>query len=163
VQRWHATSTLTSRVRGAIRSNLLTVGRWLAAEHPEAADPTGWTRQTCAAWIAALDRMSVGDFAQRIVGLKDRSGKPLRASTKATQLAAVRTFFRDRQECAQGARCPAGQAVRRGTGRWLDRTADRHRLTGRIRRSARPGSPATSPADASAPATGRCRWRLPAR
>jgi integrase len=98
VERWHATSTLTPRVRGAIRSNLLKVGRWLAAEHPELADPTTWTRQTCAAWIAALDRMSVGDFAQRTVGFKDRLGKPLQASTKATQLAATRTFFRDCQE-----------------------------------------------------------------
>ncbi|MFJ1548097.1 hypothetical protein [Streptomyces sp. NPDC088246] len=96
--RWHATSTLTPRVRGSIRSNLLKVGRWLAAEHPDLADPTAWTRQSCAAWIAALDRMKVGDFVERTAGLKDRIGKPLEASTKATQLTALRTFFRDCQE-----------------------------------------------------------------
>ena len=96
--RWHATSTLTPRVRGHVRSTLLKVGRWLEAEHPEAADPARWTRQTCAAWIAALDRMQVGDYVQRTVGLKDRAGKPLEAATKATQLSAVRTFFRDCQE-----------------------------------------------------------------
>jgi hypothetical protein len=96
--RWHATSTLTPRVRGHVRSTLLKVGRWLEAEHLEAADPARWTRQTCAAWIAALDRMQVGDYAQRTAGLKGRAGKPLEAATKATQLSAVRTFFRDCQE-----------------------------------------------------------------
>ena len=96
--RWHGTSTLTPRVRGAVRATLLKAGRWLEAEHPEAADPARWTRQTCEAWIAALDRMQVGDYAQRTAGLKGRVGKPLEAATKATQLSAVRTFFRDCQE-----------------------------------------------------------------
>ncbi|MGW7442796.1 hypothetical protein [Kitasatospora sp. NPDC054795] len=75
--RWHATSTLTPRVRGGVRSNLLKVGRWIAAEQPDAADPGDWTRQTCASWIAALDRMKVGDYVQRTIGLGDRLGKPL--------------------------------------------------------------------------------------
>ncbi|MGO4649757.1 tyrosine-type recombinase/integrase [Nocardia sp. 2YAB30] len=96
--RWHATSTLTPRTRGHVRSTLLKVGRWLAAEHPEAADPADWTRQTCAAWVAALDRMRVGDYAQRTVGLGDRLGKPLEAPTKEGQLAALRRFFSDCQE-----------------------------------------------------------------
>jgi len=42
--------------------------------------------------------MQVGDYAQRTAGLKGRAGKPLAAATKATQLSAVRTFFRDCQE-----------------------------------------------------------------
>jgi len=49
VERWHATSTLTPGVRGSIRATLLKAGRWLEAEHPEAASPAAWTRQTCAA------------------------------------------------------------------------------------------------------------------
>jgi hypothetical protein len=69
VERWYTTSPLTPRVRGSIRSTLLKVGRWLEAEHPEVADPASWTRQTCAAWIAALDRMNVGDYVQRTAGL----------------------------------------------------------------------------------------------
>ena len=72
-ERWHGTSTLTPRVRGAVRATLLKVGRWLEAEHPEASAPARWTRQTCAAWIAALDRMKVGDYAQRTAGLKGRA------------------------------------------------------------------------------------------
>jgi len=83
VDRWFDISTLTPRVRGSVRSILLRVGRWLEAEHPEAADPANWTRQTCATWIAALDRMKVGDYVQRTVGLNDRLGKPLEPPTKA--------------------------------------------------------------------------------
>jgi integrase len=96
--RWHDTSTLTPRARGGIRANLLKVGRWLAAEHAKSADPATWTRQTCALWIGALDRMCVGDFVQRTVGLARRLGQPLTAATKAGQIAALRTFFRDCQE-----------------------------------------------------------------
>lgn len=98
VDRWHATSTLTPRTCSGVRSNLLKVGRWLQAEHPDASDPADWTRQTCAAWVAALDRMNVGDYVQRTVGLKDRVGKPLEASSKEGQLAALRRFFTDCQE-----------------------------------------------------------------
>ncbi|MFL9652097.1 tyrosine-type recombinase/integrase [Streptomyces sp. PB17] len=98
VDRWHATSTLTPGVRGAMRSALLRVGRWIAAEQPDTADPTLWTRQTCATWIAAVDRMRVGDYVQRTAGLGDRLGKPLEAATKAAQITALRTFFRDCQE-----------------------------------------------------------------
>jgi integrase len=98
VDRWHATSTLTPRARRNVRSKLLKVGRWLQAEHPEAADPAAWTRQTCAAWVAALDRMNVGDYVQRTAGIKDRIGKPLEASSKEGQLSAVRGFFTDCQE-----------------------------------------------------------------
>jgi hypothetical protein len=86
---------LSRRVRRNVRANLLKVGRWLATEHPDGADPAVWTRQTCATWIAALDRMRVGEFVQRTAGLRDRLGTPLTAATKAGQISALRTFFRD--------------------------------------------------------------------
>jgi integrase len=98
VERWYDTSTLTPRARGSVRSTLFKVGRWLQAEHPKAADPPSWTRQTCAAWVAALDRMTVGDYVQRTAGLGDRLGKPMAPASKSAQLSAVRTFFRDCQE-----------------------------------------------------------------
>lgn len=96
--RWHDTANITRRVRGGVRANLLKVGRWLAAEHPEAADLATWTRQTCATWIAALERMHCGDFVQRTASLGDRLGQPLTAASKAGQITALRTFFRDCQE-----------------------------------------------------------------
>ena len=101
VERWHGTSALSPTVRDSFRATLLKAGRWLEAEQTDAADPASWTRQTCAAWVAAVDRMKVGDYAQRTAGLKDQLGKPLEAATKAGQLAALRTFFRDLQEWEQ--------------------------------------------------------------
>ncbi len=65
VERWHDTSTLTPKVRGGFRSIVAKAGRWLAAEHPEIVQPARWTRETCAAWVAALDRMTVGEYVLR--------------------------------------------------------------------------------------------------
>jgi integrase len=98
VERWHATSTLTPKVRGIIRTIMAKAGRWLAAEHPEITEPDLWTRQTCASWIAAIDRMHVGDYVQRTDSLADRAGTPISPRTKAHLLMASRTFFRDCQE-----------------------------------------------------------------
>ena len=49
IERWHATSTLTPRVRATIRTIMAKTGRWLAAEHPKMTEPGQWTRATCAA------------------------------------------------------------------------------------------------------------------
>jgi integrase len=98
VQRWHATSTLTPKVRAIIRVQMAKAGRWLASEHPEITEPSQWTRQTCAAWVAAVDRMCVGDYVQCRDRLTARVGTPLSAGTKAHILMASRTFFRDCQE-----------------------------------------------------------------
>ncbi|MDA8297688.1 MAG: site-specific integrase [Actinomycetota bacterium] len=98
VERWHATSTLTPKVRAIIRTIMAKAGRWLAAEHPEITEPGQWTRATCAAWVAAIDRMSVGDYVQRRDALAGREGTPISPRTKAHFLMASRTFFRDCQE-----------------------------------------------------------------
>ena len=98
VERWHDTSTLTPRVRATIRTLMAKAGRWLAAEHPEITEPGQWTRQTCAAWVAAVDRMAVGDFVQRRDHIHTRAGAPISPRTKAHNLMAARTFFRDLQE-----------------------------------------------------------------
>lgn len=98
VQRRHATSTLTPKVRAIIHVQLAKAGRWLAAEHPEITEPSQWTRQTCAAWVAAVDRLCVGDYVQCRERLTARVGAPLSAGTKAHILMASRIFFRDCQE-----------------------------------------------------------------
>ena len=98
VERWHATSPLTPKVRAIIRTIVAKAGRWLAAEHPEITEPGQWTRETCAAWVAAVDRMAVGDYVQRRDHLHGRAGKPVAPRTKAHMLMATRTFFRDCQE-----------------------------------------------------------------
>ncbi|WP_324199177.1 tyrosine-type recombinase/integrase [Nocardia amamiensis] len=101
VERWNATSTLEPSTRSIYRVILAKTGRWLAADHPEIAEPGQWTRQTCAAWVAAVDRMTVGDHVQSThwrESRQDRLGKPLSPKTKRAYLRAARTFFRDCQD-----------------------------------------------------------------
>lgn len=98
VERWHATSTLSPKVRATVRTLMAKVGRWLAVEHPDITEPGQWTRQTCAAWVAAVDRMCVGDYVQRRDHLHGRSGRPISPRTKSHILTCTRTFFRDCQE-----------------------------------------------------------------
>ena len=97
--RWYATSTLTPGSAAASAPRCSRPGAGWQAEHPEAADPAAWTRQTCAAWIAALDRMNVGDYVQRTAGLArpHRQAAASRAPRQPSS-SAVRTFFRDCQE-----------------------------------------------------------------
>ncbi len=98
IERWQATSTLTPKVRGTIRTIMAKTGRWLAVEHPEITEPGQWTRATCAAWVATVDRMSVGDWVQRRDALGGHVGQPVSPRTKAHNLMATRVFFRDCQE-----------------------------------------------------------------
>ncbi|MFC7267035.1 tyrosine-type recombinase/integrase [Streptomyces lutosisoli] len=98
VERWNATTAMTHRSRLHNRAALLKAGRWIAAEQPEAADPAAWTRQTCAAWIAAVDHMKIGDYVVRTGSFQERLGQPLQATSKAGLVRAVRVFFRDIQD-----------------------------------------------------------------
>jgi integrase len=98
VQRWHDTSALPARGRKDRRNQMLRMGRWLAAEHPKVTEPGQWTRELCAAWVAAVDRLHVGDYIQSGASLRERIGEPLMPRTKAGLLAGARQFFRDCQE-----------------------------------------------------------------
>ena len=70
------------------------MGRWLAGEHPEITEPAHWTRQTCAAWVAAVDRMAVGDYSQSLAGKRGRVGEPLSPKTKSSYLRMARASRR---------------------------------------------------------------------
>jgi integrase len=98
VERWVATSPLTRKVRQTFRTILFKVGRWLAQQHPEVREPAHWTRELCAAYLAQVERMCVGDYVQRRDALGSHVGHPLSARTKAGYIVAVRTFFHDCQE-----------------------------------------------------------------
>ncbi|MFC7303200.1 tyrosine-type recombinase/integrase [Streptomyces monticola] len=98
LQRWYDTSTLTTAVRNNVRTNMAKAGRWLAAEHPEFVDPAHWTRATCAAWVAAVDKLTVGAHVQRTDHLHDRLGDPILPRTKSHILMGTRMFLRDLQE-----------------------------------------------------------------
>ncbi|MEU9457176.1 hypothetical protein [Streptomyces sp. NPDC048277] len=98
VERRHSTSTLSRKVRDTHRSLLSKIGRWLAAGHPEITEPNQWTRQTCAAWVAAVGKLRVGDYVQRVASHEKRAGQPLTPHSKSGYLTATRAFFRDLQE-----------------------------------------------------------------
>jgi len=98
VERWHDTSTLSPKVRAIVRTIMAKAGRWLTDVQPEIVEPGQWTRQTCASWVAAVDRMAVGDYVQRRDHTPARAGEPISPRTKAHILMASRTFFRDCQE-----------------------------------------------------------------
>src|SRR5579859_3065659 len=83
---------------GICRIVLAETGRWLAGEHPEITEPAHWTRQTCASWVAAVDRMAVGDYSQSLVGKRGRVGEPLSPKTKSSYLRMAHAYFRDLQE-----------------------------------------------------------------
>ncbi|MEU8784867.1 hypothetical protein [Streptomyces sp. NPDC048637] len=97
VCRWFDTSTLSRNVRLAYRQDLARVGRWLATEHPQITEPAQWTRATCAAWVATVDRMRIGDYVER-TATRGVFGDPMSPSTKDSALTASRAFFRDLQE-----------------------------------------------------------------
>ena len=98
IERWHATSPLLPRVRATIRTIMAKACWWLAADHHDITEPGQWTRQTCAAWVAAVDRMAVGDYVQRHDHIQSRAGKPILPRSRADILGSTRIFFRDLQE-----------------------------------------------------------------
>jgi hypothetical protein len=97
-RRWYRTSTLRTNTRDGYYALLLKAGRWVMATHPSVASPEQWRRETAAEFVAAVDRMVVGQWALPNVRHAGRVGQPLVATSKASQLTAVRTFFRDCQE-----------------------------------------------------------------
>jgi len=97
-ERWFATSTLQPATRVSKVYRLFQTGRWLAAEQPGISGPGDWTRETAAAYVAAVDRAKVGQWSTPTGPLKGQIGKPFSAATKEGALGAVRTFFADCQE-----------------------------------------------------------------
>jgi len=73
-------------------------GRWLAAEHPGITEPGSGRGETCAAWVAAVDRMAVGDYVQRRDHLHGRAGNRSPRAPRLTCSWPPARSFRDCQE-----------------------------------------------------------------
>ena len=99
-QRWFLTSTLSRSSRMQTYFCLIKVGRWLAQEHPDRADPASWDRELAAAWVGRVDQMLVGEFsrAPNTDYMRRRSGGQLLPRTKAHLMWSPRRFFNDIQE-----------------------------------------------------------------
>ena len=99
VERWEGTSTLSSKTRACVAWAVLKAGRWLQRHHPTVSAPGEWMRELAVAYVAAVDRMHVGDYVQRTAGLQPgRLGQPLSPRAKDRCLQCLRTFFLDIQE-----------------------------------------------------------------
>ncbi|HEV7376514.1 MAG TPA: tyrosine-type recombinase/integrase [Pyrinomonadaceae bacterium] len=98
--RWRKTSTSSERTRANVHTMLIKAGRWLAYEHPEIESPAQWTRELAAEFVAAVDRMKVGQYLHRESHHipEAKKGKPLMSNSKVGVITAVRVLFRDCQE-----------------------------------------------------------------
>ena len=97
VQRWESTSPLTKSTRRCNRTALLKAGRWLRACHPEVTSPAQWDRQLAVSYVAAVNRMRVGDYVSPCANGPPHSRQPLSPRSKDTYLSALRVFFADCQ------------------------------------------------------------------
>lgn len=97
-KRWYETSTFTGHARKDLYLRVLMAGRWLAAHHPEVTEPGQWTRGLAAEFVAAVDRLRVGELASTVTFSPEKAGKPLAPATKKGYINAVRVFFRDGME-----------------------------------------------------------------
>ncbi len=99
-RRWHETSFLSRRTRAGTFFHLLKAGRWLAKTHPEITSPEQWTRELAAEYVAAVNRLKVGEYthAPATHSQNQKLGKPHTAKSKDRHLGAMRTFLRDCQE-----------------------------------------------------------------
>lgn len=96
VDRWVLTSTFSPANRKTHYRCLLLAGRWLANEHSGITTPQDWTRDLAVAFVAAVDRLKVGDWAY--FHYKQKHGQPISAYTKSRYLSVLRSFFTDLQE-----------------------------------------------------------------
>ena len=99
-RRWFETSTLSRSAGTHTYYALIKAGRWLYREHPDRTDPGSWDRQLVAGWIAAVDRLQVGELSKSLNAnyMRARHGGPLSPRSKAHLIWSLRTFFRDLQE-----------------------------------------------------------------
>lgn len=97
-QRWRNTSTFAPNTREGTYYNLLKAGHWLAENHPEITSPAQWTRALTIEYVAAVDRMVVGQWVPKRNFRSELAGKPLTPRSKSHLLGAISVFFRDCQE-----------------------------------------------------------------
>jgi len=98
-RRWLETTTLREGSRRAIYNSLTRVGIWLSREHPEVTSPEHWTVSICANYLAAVDRLRIGDWAGSTFDYRliPTVGQPLQAPTKVAYYQVMRRFLSDVQ------------------------------------------------------------------
>jgi hypothetical protein len=98
-RRWLETSTLRETSRQATYNSLLRVGIWLVRTHPDVTGPEQWTVDICADFLAAVDRLSIGEWAGSSFDYRMTAnvGKPLQPQSKIAVFQVMRRFLADVQ------------------------------------------------------------------
>lgn len=104
-RRWRETSVLRPRTRETQYSFALRTGLWLVREHPEVREPSDWTMDTCASFIAAVGRMNVDELqlgTERGTRKSVRTGEPMMPHSRANFIYALRRFMIDYENWGWG-------------------------------------------------------------
>ena len=109
--RWRLTAAGSDSSREKLYFGVLKFARWLAKKHPGAAGPGQVTRDMLIEYVAAVDRMKVGEWSNPIGNAARTIGKPLTAASKAALLNMIQRFFADLQEWE-----------------WIEKRFDPHRI-----------------------------------
>ena len=98
-RRWRDTSTLRPKTRESNYSFMLRAGLWLAKAHPGVTSPAHWSVEVCADFLAAVDRLTVGEWVLSSSShVRQRNaGKPMDANSKRVIYHAIRRFLGDVQ------------------------------------------------------------------
>ncbi|MDT5347735.1 MAG: hypothetical protein QOH91_1022 [Mycobacterium sp.] len=133
IQRWHATSTLTPRVRATIRTIMAKAGRWLAVEHPEITEPGVEQSDLC-----GLGRRGRPDDRRRLdsASLHLQLFRAMPAPNGLCPLRFLHTKRTDESSAARGQGQPAAHARHHPAHR--RRTRSRRRRTHCSHQTARP-------------------------
>ena len=97
-KRWRTAATGSDSALEKIYFSVLKFVRWLNATHPAVAGPADVTRAVAIDYVAAVDRMTVGEWSKPFGNAARTLGKPLKASSKAAQLKTLRRFLGDLQD-----------------------------------------------------------------
>src|SRR6266478_636486 len=95
---WFERSTIRRNERNSHYYFFLSVGRWLAASHPEIGSPAEWTRSLAAEVVATICEWHSGDWAGSTYLHAKNRGKLMAATTRASRISLLRIFFRDLQD-----------------------------------------------------------------
>ncbi|WLO87277.1 tyrosine-type recombinase/integrase (plasmid) [Pantoea agglomerans] len=102
---WRETSVLRPRSRETQYSFILRCGLWLAREKPEICEPSDWTMETCASFIAMVGRLKVDELSldtKKGGRQSKRSGEPLMPHSRSRFVYAIRRFMLDYESWGWG-------------------------------------------------------------
>jgi integrase len=97
-ERWRSASISGETTREGTYFGMLKFARWLLATHPGVTEPAMITRDIAIDYVAAVERMRVGEWSKPVGNAARMMGKPLTATSKVAHLNRLRRFLRDLQD-----------------------------------------------------------------